>query len=48
MSIMKVGEQFERIKKHDRQGHKIKKICENRKPLYDRTTKEKVLDIFNS
>ena len=48
MSVLKIAEQFEKIKKYDRQGNKIKKIRENRKPSYDRTTKEKVLDIFNS
>lgn len=48
MPIMKVEEQFEKIKKYDRQGQKIKKIRENKKPVYDRTTKNQVLEIFNS
>lgn len=48
MSVLKIAEQFEKIKKHDRQGQKIKKIRENQKPVYDRRTKDMVLDIFNS
>ena len=48
MPIMKVEEQFEKMQKYNRQGEKMKKIRENRKPSYDRITKEKVLEIFNS
>ena len=48
MSVLKIAEQFEKIKKHDRQGSKIKKIRENQKPSYDRETKEKLLEIFNN
>lgn len=46
--MKKINEMHEKIKKGDRQRHLIKKEHERQKPVYDRQTKELVLDVFNS